>query len=109
MIAIRKNTVRLLGFAVFGASLTILSNPTVWAAPVTPAAPTDAKQDWAKHRQEWMKERMDALANRLEIKASQQAAWQAYTKVFESMGERPIKKPEVKSDAASIARAHADM
>jgi hypothetical protein len=107
MIAIRKNTARLLILAAFGASLTTLSSSAAWAAPAAPT--TDAKQDWAKHRQEMMQEHMNRLADRLEIKASQQAAFQAYAKTLGSFGEWPANKPEAKTDAASIARRHADM
>jgi cell wall-associated NlpC family hydrolase len=106
MIAIRNNTARLLAVAALGASLTMFSASAAFAAP---AAPAEARQDSAKQRQEWMKQRLDKLADRLEIKASQQSAWQAYVKTLESIGEHPARKPEMKTDAASIARRHAEM
>jgi LTXXQ motif family protein len=98
---LRKNTARLLTFAALSAAL--FAN-AAWAA----APSADAHQDWAKHRQEWIKHRLDHLADRLEIKASQQAAWQAYTKTIESIVGQPLKKPEGMLDAAGMTRMRAD-
>lgn len=83
-----------------------------WAADNVAGAPpakTEAKQDWARHREEMVKHMTERMAARLEIKASQQAAWQAYTKTLESAFAPPPAKPDGKTDAASITRAHADM
>lgn len=79
----------------------------VWAAPAE--TKQSASQDWGKERQERFKQLTDHMANRLEIKASQQAAWQAFTKSLQAAVESAVKKPETKSDAASIARMRADM
>jgi hypothetical protein len=106
VIAIRNNFAHLLAAAAVSISLMTSSSSPVFAAP---AAPNEVKQDWAKQRQEWLKNRIDRLADRLEIKASQQGAWQAYVKTLEAVTEPPAKRPETKSDAASIARLHADL
>src|SRR5580693_3687568 len=102
MSTVRKNTVRLLTFAALSAAL--FANSAAWAA----APNAEAQQDWDKHRQEWVKHRLDRLADRLEIKASQQGAWQVYTKTIESIvGQSPVQKPEMKSDAAGMTRLRA--
>ncbi len=83
-----------------------------WAADnAAGAAPakTEAKQDRAKHRQEMIKRMTERMAARLEIKASQQGAWQAYTKTLEAAFAPPPARPEGKTDAASMTRAHAEM
>jgi hypothetical protein len=106
MNVIRKNSARVLAIAVFGASLMTVSSTLIWAAP---AAPNEAKQDWAKQHQEWFKHYTDRLADRLEIKASQQGAWQAYVKTLETAFQQPFAKKSEAKDAAAIARLHADI
>ena len=108
VIIIRKNSACLLA-VVLGISVLSFSTSPIWAAGTTSTAPSEVKQDWAKQRQEWFKHYTDRLADRLEIKASQQNAWQAYTKALETATEHAGTKPEIKTDAASIARLHADM
>ena len=61
------------------------------------------------HCEPSMHNRLDEAANRLEIKASQQKAWQAYTKSLEAMAAHPDKHPAEDADAATIARFHADI
>jgi hypothetical protein len=106
VIYLRKYFSRTLAVAVFGV-FALTSSTSALSAP--PIAPNEAKQDWAKERQERLKHFTDGLANRLEIKASQQSAFQAFVKTLEAAAEHPAKKPEVKTDAASLARLHADM
>jgi hypothetical protein len=106
--SLRINTTRLLVLTVFGISALSFSAAPTWAA-ATPADTKEAHQDWAKQRQEWFKHAMDRMADRLEIKASQQNAWQAYTKVLDAAMTPPARNAETKSDAASITRLHADM
>ena len=108
MNALCKNCADLLAIAVFGMSSMALSSSPAWSA-AAPAAANEAKQDWAKRHQEWVKRYTDNLAERLEIKASQQGAWQSFVKTVEAVTERPATKPEAKSDAASIARLDADL
>jgi cell pole-organizing protein PopZ len=66
------------------------------------------QQDWAPHRQQWVKAQLARMAERLEIKASQQGAWEAYAKVIGEAANVSIKMPDENADAAAIARAHAD-
>ncbi len=56
-----------------------------------------------------MQARLDKMANRLEIKASQQDAWQAYAKVHKDMFDGSMKAPAKDADAATLARHRADM
>jgi hypothetical protein len=85
-----------------------LSAAPAFAAAAAPAEVKDVKADWAQKRQEWFKHATDRMADRLEIKASQQNAWQAYTKVLETAMPHPAKRDEGKTDAASITRMVAD-
>jgi Spy/CpxP family protein refolding chaperone len=113
VITLRKTTVCLLALAILGCSALSFSATPVWAVATTPstapATTQENKPDWAKQRQEWFKHASDHMADRLEIKASQQTAWQAYIKVLESAMQHPTQAVETKSDAASITRLHADM
>lgn len=56
-----------------------------------------------------MQARLDQMANRLEIKASQQDAWQAYVKTHKEMFDGGMKPAPKDADAATIARHRADM
>jgi hypothetical protein len=108
---IRNTTVRVLAIVTLGCAALTFSTTPAWAVAATPSAVAaqEAKPDWAKQRQEWFKHATDRMADRLEIKASQQSAWEAYTKVLEAAMQRPTKPAESKSDAASITRLYADM
>lgn len=67
------------------------------------------QQDWAQHRQNWINAKLDKMAERLEIKSSQQKAWQAFAKVVaEEPANLPIEKADTDADAATMARRHAD-
>lgn len=57
---------------------------------------------------EHMKGRLGKLAERLEIKASQQAAWEEFARSVGMLAERTVKKPNDDADAATIARYHAE-
>ncbi len=57
---------------------------------------------------EHMKARLDKLAARLEIKASQQAAWEEYARSVESLADRSAKRPNHDADAATISRYRAE-
>lgn len=94
--------------AVLSVAMLAGSAAVVWAVPAAPDAKYGSTQDWAKERQERFKHFADRMAERLEIKASQQSAWQAFTKSLETALEPPAKKAEQKTDAASIARMNAD-
>lgn len=62
----------------------------------------------AQHRQEWVRVKLEKDANRLEIKASQQAAWQAYASARTAFAERAFSRPAPEADAATIAKARAE-
>jgi hypothetical protein len=70
---------------------------------------TDHEHGGPMHCEPSMHYRLDEAANRLEIKASQQKAWQTYTASVEAMTTHPDKHPVEDADAATIARFHADM
>lgn len=61
-----------------------------------------------EHMKEHMKARLDKLAERLEIKSSQQGAWEEFAKSVEMLAERSVKRPDDDADAATIARYRAD-
>jgi hypothetical protein len=67
-------------------------------------AAMDRGAERAQHRQEWVRAKLDRDANRLEIKASQQAAWQEYAKARTALAERHFTKPAQDLDAAAIAK-----
>jgi len=58
---------------------------------------------------EHIKARLDKLANRLEIKASQQPAWENFAKSVEALANHSFKHPDENADAAAIAHARAEM
>jgi len=68
----------------------------------------DQSQINTERMHEHMKAGLDKLAERLELKSSQQAAWEEFTKSVEPLAERSVKKPNDDADAAAIARYHAE-
>jgi hypothetical protein len=78
-------------------------------------ADTPAKEgmhaDMVKHRQEMVKAGLSKAADRLELKASQQGAWQAFAKVIEETMAVPPKMPvpDPNADAATLTRQHAEI
>jgi hypothetical protein len=68
----------------------------------------DRHAQWAQHRQQWVHAKLERDANRLEIKASQQAAWQEYAKARTALAERQMMRPSQDLDAAGLAKLHAD-
>lgn len=90
----------------------------VRAEPAT-AAPAGAgmtherlRAEMAQRHAEHVTALLDRLANRLEIKASQQPAWQGYAAALRDLMSPPLPAgaPEGKAapDAAALAREHAD-
>ncbi len=81
-------------------------------AMANPAEHRDHKQmnpeQMQQYRQEHMKIGLDRLAQRLEIKASQQAVWEDFTKSVEMLTDQNAKKPDDDADAATIAHYRAD-
>ena len=78
--------------------------------PAAAAQPSDASRahSRAERRAEWIHERLERAANRLEIKASQQGAWQAFAQSVEAFGAPPAPRPGRDADATAIARYRAD-
>jgi len=73
------------------------------------AAQDTLPQSQSNYPHERLQRHLDRMAQRLEIKASQQAAWTAYTKTVESLfGSRPA-RPAADADAATIVRMRAQM
>jgi hypothetical protein len=67
------------------------------------------KQVSPEKMHEHMKARLDKLAARLEIKASQQIAWEEFAKSVGMLADRNVKKPGDDADAATVARYRAEM
>ena len=86
---------------------------TLAAVPLASAAPGPGMREMTPEMQQRMQTRMqarlDQMANRLEIKASQQDAWQAYAKVHQQLFDGSMKPAPKDADAATIARHRADM
>ncbi len=98
---------RILAAVAVCASLMTSLAPSAWAAP---NASEEMKQEWVRHRQAEFKAHLDKMAERLEIKPSQQGAWQAFAKACMPPAMLPHDaKPGVEMDAATMARHHADM
>jgi hypothetical protein len=93
--------------AVSGAALAV-SAVAADNSPAMKVSP-ERKAEMEKHRQEMFKHMSDRMAERLEIKPSQQGAFQAYTSALQTAVTPPANHSEYKSDAASIARMNADM
>jgi hypothetical protein len=112
MTSIFQQPARTLAAAALGATLMIVGHPTAWADPAPGAPVRDGRQAGGEQRQEWMaariKTRLDRVANRLEIKASQQSAWDSFAKAVSAMPAMSIKRPDGDADAATLARFRAD-
>lgn len=68
----------------------------------------DPKQMNSGMMHDHMKQRLDRLAGRLEIKSSQQAAWEEFSKSVETLADRNSNQPDANADAAAISRYHAE-
>jgi hypothetical protein len=106
-----------------GAAMAILFSCALISTPAlaqTPPSPPHDMHDMhgmpgdheamAKRYTQHLQEHMDALAARLEIKASQEAAWQAFSGAFIQTMIPPERKtpPAAEPDAAALARDAAD-
>ena len=86
------------------------------AIPAASAAPgpggmgmCEMTPEMQQRMQSRLQAHLDKMAQRLEIKASQQDAWQAYAKVLkEQFDPAAMKSPPKDADAAAIARHRAD-
>lgn len=79
---------------------------SAWANPMG-AAEHDMMRPEAMR--EFMQARLDKAAERLEIKASQQSAWDEYAKAVIAMADQKGKQPDRDADAATVARYRAEM
>lgn len=79
------------------------------AAPGYGPGMREMTPEMQERMQSRMQARLDKMANRLEIKASQQDAWQAYAKVHKDMFDARPTPPAKDADAATLARHRADM
>jgi hypothetical protein len=76
-----------------------------------PASPAGAATpaDMAQRHQAMIQHHLDAAAARLEIKASQQSAWQAYAAAVKDLAAEGMPpRPDADADAATIARQRAE-
>jgi hypothetical protein len=78
-------------------------------ALAAPDAGHNMEHDWARHRQERLKARLARTEERLGIQAAQQGAWQAYAAAIENPIGHDRREERIPTDAAGIARRHADM
>lgn len=76
-----------------------------WAQ--APAAPP-SEANWQARQQQMMQRRLDRLAQRLEIRASQQDAWQAFASAQRASAAARAPFPGPDADAAAIARFRAE-
>jgi hypothetical protein len=94
-------------------SATLAAVPAA-ASPGGGFGPGMGMREMTPEMQERMRDRMqarlDKMAERLEIKASQQDAWQAYVKTHKEQFDFAALKPAPKeADAATLARHRAEM
>ena len=89
-----------------GAALMTIGYSAAWAHPM---GPDDKTMACAGRDRESINGRLDKAAQELEIKASQQAAWEVYAKAYKELAERPATKPDPDADAAAMARKRAEM
>ncbi|MGA7751160.1 MAG: hypothetical protein WCA63_13575, partial [Gallionella sp.] len=93
------------------ATLTIAAISMAAFQSVAMADPSEHSDQWQMKSGEMhnhIHAKLDKLAGRLEIKASQQATWEAYAKSVEMLAEGHAKKPNEDADAATISRYRAD-
>jgi hypothetical protein len=88
------------------ASFVLAFAPMGSAAAAEPAK--DPAQACAQHRQEWAAAKLTQDANRLEIKASQQAAWEEYANARKALADWKFTKLPDDADAATVAKQRAE-
>jgi hypothetical protein len=108
---VRSIAAALLGSAVLVTAVPALSQPQgEGQRGARMSQMTDADRAQMRERiQARMNQRLDRLAARLEIKASQQDAWEAYRKARASIFEARPQRPARDADAAATTRFRADM
>lgn len=88
----------------------ILATTAIPAANATTTEDASARrQEHAQKLEAHMKARLEKMAARLEIRASQQPAWNDYVKARELMTSGRPARPGPDADAATIARSRAEL
>src|SRR5271154_5256880 len=95
-----------------GLQVLCVTGALAMAASVQAQSPPAAKPDMhgmmAERHNAMMQMRLDKMQARLEIKASQQAAWQQFASAVSGIGATGMKRAPKDADAATLARFHAD-
>jgi hypothetical protein len=105
----KQNTRSKIATALFAAGLALAAAVPASAAPGPGPGMREITPEMQARMQSRMQARLDKMAERLEIKASQQDAWQAYAKVHKEMFDARPTPPAKDADAATLARHRADM
>jgi hypothetical protein len=100
----RRKRSRILLAVAIGVSLVVWLTAAARAETLV-SAPT---HNHAEHGQQLMKDGLEKMAARLEIKASQQDAWQAYSKAVEALTPNAPALPDANATATAMARWRAD-
>ncbi|MGA7749191.1 MAG: Spy/CpxP family protein refolding chaperone [Gallionella sp.] len=87
---------------------TVLMTAFHSVAMASPGGHCDHEQMSSEKMHEFMKARLEKLAGRLEIKSSQLASWEEFTKSVELLSERHAKEPKDDADAATVSRYRAE-
>jgi hypothetical protein len=112
----RTTIARSIAAALFGSTVLLTAAPSLAQSHADGhrfqrmAQMTDADRAQMRERiQARMNQRLDRLGARLEIKASQQEAWDAYRAARASIQQARPQRPARDADAATWARFRADM
>jgi len=96
----------LLATIAVGAIVAASANSVAMADPGTQG--DSSRQLNAAAMNDRIQHRLEQLSQRLEIKASQQGAWEEYARSVSMLADRNWKRPDKDADAASIAHFRAD-
>lgn len=114
MIALYKGAMRTLAAAGIAGLLGTISIVPAVAADKAPTAAESMHSELAQGIAKHLQMRLDELAARLQIKASQEPAWQAFSAAFRDLMTTHFAQREqalagaADADAATLARKHAD-
>ena len=100
------NIKELLIALVTGAIVLVAINSVSMANPAMQG--NSSQQANAAAMNERIQHRLEKLSDRLEIKASQQSAWDEYARSVSMLEDRNWKRPDADADAAAIAHYRAD-
>ena len=90
---------------VISVALMTIGYSTAWAHPM---GSDEQRPACAEQQRGSINDRLDKIGERLEIKASQQAAWEAYARTYKALADRHAKKPDQNADAVTFARYRAE-